>query len=295
MAHWTKAAAVAAIAVMTAAPPVARLVRPATDGRTAAGAPEMVRAGAETIVLPSVLPMAEPRVSEAAKDPALIDVAFAVLAREKATDALAASPRLAHPADTLVAAVPPGADDAAAIAETPREGVAIGGGAGGEGEGGGERAGLEDLVRRAAAARGMPEAVAFAVVAVESGWDPKKKGAEGGIGLMQVVPRIARQFGFRGRDAALWDPETNVKWGMAYVGGAYRKAGGDLCRTAMKIAGGHYVETMLPQHRAYCDRLKAAMAARDAGGAAAAGQPGAGAAASAPVATAPEPVPAAAD
>jgi soluble lytic murein transglycosylase-like protein len=255
MATWSKTATFAALVAVTLAPSVQRWLEPGEpepDGgrpRAEAG-PAVVRAGAESMVLPSVLPMPEvPVYSEAAKDPALIADAFEAVAAARPATPLAtpaeASPRLANVAALAPAKPQPATDDKpepARPSESP------------------SRAALEDLVRKEAAARGMPAEIAFAVVSVESGWDAHKKGDNGGIGLLQVVPRIARQFGFKGRDAELWAPAANVKWGMAYVGGAYKKAGGDLCRTAMKISGGHYVEEMKPYHRAYCDKLKAAMA-----------------------------------
>lgn len=260
MTTWSKTAPFAALVLVTLAPSLQQLMT--SDPPRAPEAPSVVRA--ESIAMPTVMPMpAAPVYSDAAKDPALISDAFAAVAAAKpeppAPRAAGDSPRLLETTLT-VAALPPSSGavspEADEVKEAPKP------------SGSPSRAELEDLVRKEAAARGMPAEVAFAVVSAASGWDVTKTGDNGGIGLTQVVPRIARQFGYKGRDAALWDPAANVKWGMAYIGGAYKKAGGDLCRTAMKIAGGHYVETMTAAHRAYCDQLKAAMAAPAEGGAA---------------------------
>lgn len=261
MTTWSKTAPFAALVLVTLAPSVQQLMT--TEPPRAPEAPSVVRA--ESIAMPTVLPMpAAPVYSDAAKDPAAISDAFAAVAAAKpeppAPRAAGDSPRLLETTLAVAALTPssaaaaPDDDDGK---ETPKP------------TGSPSRAALEDLVRKEAAARGMPAEVAFAVVRVASGWDVTKTGDNGGIGLTQVVPRIARQFGYKGRDAALWEPALNVKWGMAYIAGAYKKAGGDLCRTAMKIAGGHYVETMTSAHRAYCDELKAAMAAPAVDGAAA--------------------------
>ena len=259
MTAWSKTATFATLVLVTLAPSVQRLLTPEPPrAGAAADGPAVVRA--ETIVMPTVAPMpAAPVYSDAAKDPALISDAFEAVAAAKpqppAPRAAGDSPRLIDagavaPLSTVAALSPTPAT--APVAEEPDDSP--------KPTRSPSRVELEDLVRKEAAARGMPADVAFAVVSVASGWDATKKGDAGAIGLTQVVPRIARQFGFKGRDAALWEPAANVKWGMAYIGGAYRKAGGDLCRTAMKIAGGHYVETMTPAHRTYCDQLKAAMA-----------------------------------
>lgn len=254
MTTWSKSATFAALVAVTLAPSVQRLLMPeASQPATTGEGPGVVRASAETLVLPTVAPMpAAPVYSDAAKDPAAISNAFEAVAAVKPTAPapapIAASPRLAE--TTVLAALTPAKPSSVEEPPEPAKPTESP-----------SRAALEDLVRAEAARKGMPAEIAFAVVSVGSAWDPKKKGGEGEIGLMQVVPRIARQFGFKGADSALWDPATNVKWGMAYVGGAYKKAGGDLCRTAMKISGGHYVNDMQPQHRAYCDKLKAALTA----------------------------------
>jgi soluble lytic murein transglycosylase-like protein len=54
----------------------------------------------------------------------------------------------------------------------------------------------------------------FAVIDVESGGDPNAKGGVGEIGLMQLRP----EFHAPGGDASrLYDPETNIRIGTAYL------------------------------------------------------------------------------
>lgn len=116
------------------------------------------------------------------------------------------------------------------------------------------------MIEREAKALDVPAKLALAVVQVESGFDAGKKGEDGKVGLFQITPRIARALGYKGSDRDLADPDVNVRWGVKYLAGARKRAGGDLCRTAMKYLGGHYTETQTAVHTAYCGRVREAMA-----------------------------------
>ena len=73
----------------------------------------------------------------------------------------------------------------------------------------------------------------LAVVEQESRFNAKAKGRHGEIGLMQIKPDtatwMASKMGMRApRARDLWNPETNVKWGVAYLAylhGRYSKMG----------------------------------------------------------------------
>ncbi len=112
------------------------------------------------------------------------------------------------------------------------------------------------LVKEEADKAGLPPAVADAVMAVESSYDPAKIGGVGEIGLMQVRPATAAMLGFRGTLADLADPATNIHYGVTYLAGAWRKAGGDLCRALMKYRAGHGMEVMTPLSVTYCERAR---------------------------------------
>jgi soluble lytic murein transglycosylase-like protein len=118
-----------------------------------------------------------------------------------------------------------------------------------------------DIVKREAISRGLPAAIADAVVWIESGYDPSAVGAVGEVGLMQVRPATAAMLGFLGTNAELAEPETNIRYGVAYLAKAWRLAEGDLCRTLMKYRAGHGEETMTPLSTEYCRRAKVHLAA----------------------------------
>ncbi len=109
-------------------------------------------------------------------------------------------------------------------------------------------------------ANGVPVALALAVVRVESNYNPGVRGRAGEVGLMQIKPQTARGMGFSGSTKALYDPETNLRWGMKYLAGAYQRAGGDTCGTIMRYQGGHYARRMSKVAVGYCSKVKRHMA-----------------------------------
>ncbi|MCB1508770.1 MAG: transglycosylase SLT domain-containing protein [Hyphomicrobiaceae bacterium] len=119
--------------------------------------------------------------------------------------------------------------------------------------------GLRALAARIAREEGVPVALAQAVITVESRWNVRARGRAGEIGLMQIKPRTARGMGYRGSAAALYDPETNLRWGMRYLAEAHRRAGGDLCGTILRYNAGHYARRMNPVSARYCGRVRQIM------------------------------------
>ncbi|WP_417677090.1 lytic transglycosylase domain-containing protein [Roseibium sp.] len=116
------------------------------------------------------------------------------------------------------------------------------------------------LIRTAARKHGVPERVALAVVQVESNFNPRARGSAGEVGLMQIKPATARGLGFRGASKSLYDPQTNLEWGMRYLAGAHKRASGDLCGTILRYNAGHFAKRMNPVSRRYCSKVKAILA-----------------------------------
>ncbi len=61
-------------------------------------------------------------------------------------------------------------------------------------------------------------------------------------GLMQILPQTARTMGFRGKPSDLLDPDTNLKYAVKYLRGAYLVAEGDQDAAVMWYARGYYYE-----------------------------------------------------
>lgn len=125
-----------------------------------------------------------------------------------------------------------------------------------DGAKGGGRSHIDGLIERHAQANGVPAAVARAVVRVESNYRVTARGSAGEIGLMQIKPSTARMMGYRGSVKGLFDPETNIRYGMKYLGMAHKLGGGAVCETILKYNAGHAARRMNPVSRAYCAKVK---------------------------------------
>jgi hypothetical protein len=117
-----------------------------------------------------------------------------------------------------------------------------------------------DTIRREAEQAGLPPDLADAVVQVESSYVPGAVGGVGEVGLMQIRPTTAAMLGYRGTLAGLFEPETNIRYGVAYLGRAWQLADGDLCRALMKYRAGHGEERMTPLSVEYCRRVRVHLA-----------------------------------
>lgn len=111
------------------------------------------------------------------------------------------------------------------------------------------------LIAKHATANNVPVDLAHAVVYSESSYRPNATGAAGEIGLMQLRIGTARMVGFTGSAKDLYDPATNIKYGMKYLGGAHRLAGGATCGTILRYNAGHAARSMNPVSRRYCDKV----------------------------------------
>jgi Transglycosylase SLT domain len=118
-----------------------------------------------------------------------------------------------------------------------------------------------DRLTREAQARGLPPAIADAVASVESGYNPRAVGAAGEVGLMQVMPATAAMLGLKEPATALLDPETNIRFGVAYLARAWTLANGDLCRALMKYRAGPTEERMTVRSVEYCRIARSHLAA----------------------------------
>jgi soluble lytic murein transglycosylase-like protein len=103
-----------------------------------------------------------------------------------------------------------------------------------------QRAQYDALVAAHAQANGVPEALVHRVIVRESRYQPALVGRGGTIGLMQIKLATARGLGYTGTAEGLRDPETNLTWGVKYLGGAYRAAGSDHSRAMHYYASGYY-------------------------------------------------------
>ena len=128
------------------------------------------------------------------------------------------------------------------------------------GKGAATAAAYTTLVSRYAAAYGVPVSLAHAVISVESNYRPNIRGSAGEIGLMQIKPATARMMGYTGNSSGLFNPETNIKYGMKYLGLAHQLSGGTTCGTILRYNAGHAAKRMNPVSAAYCSKVKLRLA-----------------------------------
>ena len=113
-----------------------------------------------------------------------------------------------------------------------------------------------ELIARHAQENRVPVKLAEAIVQIESQFNPQVRN-HGAFGLMQIKPQTARGVGFDGPPSELFNPETNLRFGIRYLAAAYRMAGGDTCGTVMRYQSGLGVRHMSRANRVYCAKAKA--------------------------------------
>lgn len=112
------------------------------------------------------------------------------------------------------------------------------------------------LIAKYASANGVPVKLAHAVVRVESAYRANARGSAGEIGLMQLKLSTARAMGYSGSAKGLYNPETNIRYGMKYLGEAHRLAGGSTCGTILRYNAGHGAKRMNPVSARYCKKVR---------------------------------------
>ena len=88
----------------------------------------------------------------------------------------------------------------------------------------------QDFVTQYAAEYGVPEAVIYTMLKVESNFDSTKHGEHDKIGLLQLTPALYVRLATEAHDAemnaaALYDPDTNIRYGTYYLSYLYQRYG----------------------------------------------------------------------
>jgi soluble lytic murein transglycosylase-like protein len=82
---------------------------------------------------------------------------------------------------------------------------------------------FKEHVKTAAEKYRLPEKLLFAVMAVESNYDPRALSEKGAMGLMQLMPGTAKDMYV----ADAWDPVQNIDGGARYLRVLANQYGGD--------------------------------------------------------------------
>jgi soluble lytic murein transglycosylase-like protein len=102
------------------------------------------------------------------------------------------------------------------------------------------RAKLDALIASYAQSNGVPASLVHRVVVRESRYWPGAVGRGGAMGLMQIKLATARGMGYSGSARGLLDADTNLRYAVKYLAGAYRVAGGNHTVAVSHYARGYY-------------------------------------------------------
>ncbi|MBC2835414.1 transglycosylase SLT domain-containing protein [Paragemmobacter straminiformis] len=100
---------------------------------------------------------------------------------------------------------------------------------------------INRLIAKYARKYDVPERLVHHVVKIESGYNPAARNGPY-YGLMQIVPQTAQTMGHRGPASDLLDADTNLKYGVKYLRGAYLVARGNEKRAYDWYRRGYYYE-----------------------------------------------------
>lgn len=105
----------------------------------------------------------------------------------------------------------------------------------------GETPRIRALINQYADRHDVPRSLVHKVVQRESDYRP---GARNGpyYGLMQILPETAGTMGYRGAPSGLLDAETNLRFAVRYLRGAWLVSDGDQAKAVMWYARGYYFE-----------------------------------------------------
>ena len=100
---------------------------------------------------------------------------------------------------------------------------------------------INALIAKYADVYDVPEELIHRVVKRESNYNPAARNGPY-YGLMQILPQTAGTMGYRGPASGLLDADTNLKYGVKYLRGAYLVARGNQARAIGWYRRGYYYE-----------------------------------------------------
>jgi soluble lytic murein transglycosylase-like protein len=100
---------------------------------------------------------------------------------------------------------------------------------------------LDGLITKWSLHYDVPEALVRRVIVRESGYNPKARNGPY-YGLMQISYATAQSMGYRGAASGLLDADTNLKYSVKYLSGAYLVGGGNADQAVRNYSRGYYYD-----------------------------------------------------
>ena len=100
---------------------------------------------------------------------------------------------------------------------------------------------FDGLIAKYSDAYDVPESLVRRIIVRESGYNPKARNGPY-YGLMQISFATAQSMGYRGPASGLLDAETNLKYSVKYLSGAYVVGGGNADQAVRNYARGYYYD-----------------------------------------------------
>lgn len=98
---------------------------------------------------------------------------------------------------------------------------------------------MDGLIAKYAAQYEVPESLIRRIIVRESGYNPRARNGPY-WGLMQIRYDTARSMGYSGPASGLLDADTNLRFGVKYLSGAYKVGDGNPDRAVRNYASGYY-------------------------------------------------------
>ena len=100
---------------------------------------------------------------------------------------------------------------------------------------------MDGLIARYSGEYNVPEALIRRIIVRESGYNPRARNGPY-YGLMQIRYDTAQSMGYRGPAAGLLDADTNLRYGVKYLSGAYVVGNQNPDQAVRNYARGYYYD-----------------------------------------------------
>lgn len=100
---------------------------------------------------------------------------------------------------------------------------------------------FDPLIAKYSAQYNVPESLIRRVIVRESGYNPKARNGPY-YGLMQISFPTAQSMGYRGPASGLLDPDTNLRYAVKYLSGAYMVGNNNADQAVRNYSRGYYYD-----------------------------------------------------